>query len=94
MIQSAIADVVGPAVAAEKPYHLLAQLILVLQHASAASSAASPVREADSRAADQLAGIGIVGIQIVEGGQPSVDGRLQLRAGDQRQQLLSHLSLT
>ena len=31
MIQSAIADVVGPAVAAEKPYHLLAQLILVLQ---------------------------------------------------------------
>ena len=39
----------------------------------------------------QLAGIGIVGIQIVEGGQPSVDGRLQLRAGNQRQQLLSHL---
>jgi hypothetical protein len=33
----------------------------------------------------------IDGIQIVEGGQPCVDGRLQLRAGDQRQQLLSHL---
>jgi len=90
VIQSAIADVVGPAVAAEKPYHLLAQLILVLQQLlGQLGSLTGEGGRLQSRR--QLAGIGIVGIQIVEGGQPCVDGTLQLCAGDQRQQLLSHL---
>ena len=84
VIQAAVADVIGPAVAAEEPNHLFAQLVLVQKDVFRQSfGIAGQVRFFQS--GNQGAGVRVVGVQVIKGGQPGVDSRFHLCTGNHGQ---------